>query len=119
MAKILIADDDGKIRDILHSLLRDHELEIATTWPEVLALLEENAFDLVITDVVMPGYKDMIKSGIRDVFEKRDMPVIFISAYNERSLGTLSPEMRFVKKPFSVRVLKSYVDKALGKAPSK
>jgi CheY-like chemotaxis protein len=119
LAKILIADDDAKIRDILHTLLREHTLTVATTWPEVVEKIAAEPFDLVVTDVVMPGYKEMIKGGVRQPFEGRNLKVIFISAYNEASLTDLPSHMRFVKKPFSARLLKSMVDNALeGLAPS-
>ena len=115
MAKILMADDDPKIRDVLHNLLRGHEVTVATTWPEVIKEIDgDAAYDLIITDVVMPGFKDLIQGGVRGVFEGRNLTVIFISAYNEKSLHDLPPNMRFVKKPFSMRVLQNHISRFLG-----
>ncbi len=113
MAKILMADDDPKIRDVLQNLLRGHEVDIATTWPEVIEKIDAATYDLIITDVVMPGFKDLTQGGVRGVFEGRNLTVIFISAYNEKSLVDLPANMRFVKKPFSMRVLQNHINRAL------
>lgn len=113
MAKVLMADDDPKVRDLLHNLLREHEITTATTWPEVIENITARKYDLIITDVVMPGYKDLGFGGVLDVFDGHDVIVIFISAYNEKSLTDLPANRFFIKKPFSMRVLQNYIKRAL------
>ena len=55
--RILIVDDEVSIRELLACALAsdDREIEVATGVDEALSLLEENPFDLVFTDLRMPG----------------------------------------------------------------
>lgn len=113
MAKIIIADDEARARDILMRVLGEYELVFAESWPELLAKLDEDTFDLVITDIVMPGYKDLIKDGFSSIFNERNQPVIFISGYSEQALKDLPENQKFITKPFSVNVIKTFVRKML------
>lgn len=116
MAKILIADDDTRTRDLLRMVFQGHELIVAQSWPEVIELLEKNKnnpFDLAVTDIVMPGYRDLIREGVRPIMEESGIPTIFISGYSEESMNNLPPHMRFFKKPFSVRMFKAIAEKML------
>ena len=56
VARILIVDDDAIDRMIMESLLGDegHELAFAEDGAAALALYQKRAFDLVLTDLVMP-----------------------------------------------------------------
>lgn len=113
MAKILIADDDERGRWMLAHILSEYELVFAKSWPELLEKLNENQFGLVITDIVMPGHKDLVKEGFSAIFAKRNQPVIFISDYSEGALKDLPENQRLVAKPFSANVMKVYVRKML------
>jgi PleD family two-component response regulator len=56
MADILVVDDDDVIRDTLCELLAvDHNCEQAKTAEEALRKLEAQSFDVVLTDITMPG----------------------------------------------------------------
>ncbi len=114
MAKILLADDDRRISDLLKRIFQTQEVILVRTWTEELAELEKDKFDLVVTDIVMPGYKDVQQNGgVKEVLVKYNTPVIFISGYAEKELKDLPDTMRFLKKPFSVNLFRSYVRKLL------
>jgi signal transduction histidine kinase len=55
--KVLVADDNEEDRAFFTSILRQDgfELEVASSGSQACALLEKKRFDLVITDLVMPG----------------------------------------------------------------
>lgn len=78
MARILVIDDDQQIRDLLHSMLENDGFSCETA-PEGKAgmrLLAEKSFDLVITDLIMPG-----KEGLETIMElRRTSPHIKIIA---------------------------------------
>ena len=82
-----------------------------------MEILEDNpeSFDLVISDVVMPG-----KDGPTLIREAKDLlghaRVIFISGYAERDLAKKlddDREVSFLPKPFSVRQLAERVKQQL------
>lgn len=55
-ARILVVDDERFVLDLLRKVLerRGHEVELAGNGVEALERLSQAAFDLVLTDVVMP-----------------------------------------------------------------
>ena len=85
---------------------------------EALELLEEDedGFDLVISDVVMPGMDG--PTLIREAKEHLgDARVIFISGYAERDIAKQLDEDRevsFLPKPFTVKDLADRVKQELG-----
>ena len=55
MKKILVVDDEENIRFVLDELLNsDYDVSLADNGREALALIGGTAFDLIITDLVMP-----------------------------------------------------------------
>ncbi len=80
MKKILVIDDDELVNDMLKQLLTEagHEVECALDGVVGLELFAAQAFDLVITDIVMPN-----KEGLETTIEIRDknktIPIITIS----------------------------------------
>ena len=70
MAKILLVDDNADILKTHGAVLRraGHEVVTAANCNEALRLAEQNAFDLVITDLVMPD-----KEGIETILALRQL----------------------------------------------
>lgn len=80
MARILIVDDEENIRYSLRLVLEGagHELMEACNGVEAQTVLKDNAFDLVITDIVMPEQEGMeLIMGINERFP--DTKVIAIT----------------------------------------
>ncbi len=78
MARILIIDDDSQIRFIIRELLENsgYTVEEASDGDEAIKLNHKKAFDLIITDIIMPG-----KEGIQTIQEfKKDNPNVKIIA---------------------------------------
>ena len=57
MARVLIADDDKQMREMLSELLADEGYEVANACDgaEAISLLREQPTDLLITDIIMPN----------------------------------------------------------------
>src|SRR6185312_6240199 len=84
MASILIVDDDDIIRDTLYELLStDYQCQTAETAETALAKLEAQRFDVVLTDISMPGL-----SGVqllnRVLKQYPGTPVIMISGLSDQ-----------------------------------
>lgn len=81
MASILIVDDDRSLRDLLAEVLREqgHDAQTAEEGNAALARMNEAKFDLVISDIIMPG-----KEGIETIREIRalhpDVKIIAMSS---------------------------------------
>ncbi len=58
--RILVVDDEPLVAGLLSRMLAsDHEVCVATSAGEALALIEENVFDAIVCDVMMPGTTGM------------------------------------------------------------
>ena len=64
MATLLIVDDDNLVRDTLHEFLSaSHECHTADRAEQALAYLDIETYDVVLTDISMPGLsgRDLLK----------------------------------------------------------
>lgn len=86
---ILLIDDDELVLKTFTNLLRrsGYEVESASSYIEALKIFEAKKFDLILSDIRMPG-----KNGVETVSEiqrrlldtgKKDVPIIFITGYVE------------------------------------
>ncbi|MCT7377400.1 response regulator transcription factor [Chelativorans salis] len=106
--KILIADDDPHIREVLDFALRKngHETIMAKDGEEALRLFGEKAPDIVVLDVGMPERDGL--EVCRSIRRDSDVPVLFLSARDEeidRILGLEIGGDDYLTKPFSPREL--------------
>ncbi len=82
MARILVVDDEDGVRDFVAEALElsGHEVTRAGDGDEAARLLDRHGFDLVVTDLRMPGRDGMALLGkIRD--EQPDVEVIVLTAH--------------------------------------
>ncbi|MYB49431.1 MAG: response regulator transcription factor [Dehalococcoidia bacterium] len=114
--RVLAVDDDPQalkyIRDILS---QSGYAPIVTGDPEdVLRLMEEERPHLVLLDLMLPE-TDGIEL-MKDILDKADMPVIFLSAYGREELIARAFDMGavdYVVKPFSPTELAARIRAAL------
>ena len=117
MADILVVDDDDVIRETLCELLSaDHYCLTADTAERALALLEARRFDVVLTDVSMPGLSGMeLLDKVLQLYP--GTAVIMISGLsNEEQAQRLLARGAFdyLLKPFRLEVVEESVNRALG-----
>ncbi len=76
MATLLIVDDDNNIRDTLHELFSSsYECHTADRAEQALAYLEVENYDVVLTDISMPGLvEDTVVRAIARRQELRTKP---------------------------------------------
>lgn len=116
-SKILIVDDELNIRRILQMAFEKigHQVLVAEDARVALQLLEENNFDLVITDVTMPGMNGYELQKI--VHENQpEVPVIIMTAFGtipQAVAAIRNGAFEYVTKPFDLDQLKKIVASAL------
>ena len=114
--RILIVDDETEITEILSDLLSaKNECEAAGTAEEALDRLREREFQLVISDITMPGM-----SGLEMLPQaKRASPntvIVMISGTQtvESAIGALRlGAFDYLMKPFDLRQVEAVVNRAL------
>lgn len=115
-SRILIVDDEHEITEILKDLLSDeYDCQTVGSAEGALALLAETDFQLVISDITMPGM-----SGLEMLpFVKRISPkvvVVMISGMQtvESAIGALRlGAFDYLMKPFDLRQVEAVVKRAL------
>ena len=106
--KILIADDEAEIRDLLHLYLEKDGYEVieAADGAQALSALQDAALrnesiDLVILDIMMPGIDGY--RVLRNIRENSNIPVIMLSAKSgdeDKILGLDLGADDYITKPF-------------------
>jgi two-component system response regulator AtoC len=115
--RILVVDDEPFVGEAIKMMLAfdGHEVRIATSGKEALAVLETDTFDLVITDFAMPAMKgDALAAAIKVLLPKQ--PIVMITAYAEmlQSSGHPLPGVDvLIGKPFLLENLREAITKVL------
>jgi CheY-like chemotaxis protein len=115
--RILVVDDDEMVLD---ELLKPEGYEVHTvgSGAEALKKLDESAYDLIMTDVIMPemdGFE--LCKRIREKEKFRDIPVVFLTAKTrdeDRTRGLEAGANLFLSKPISPDKLLGIVSSTLG-----
>ena len=108
MSKILVVDDEDKIRLIIrrYAEAENYEVDEAKDGMEALLKVRANNYDLVILDVIMPDMDGF--EACRSIRELKKIPVIMISSKNDENDKIRGFELGiddYVVKPFSPREL--------------
>ena len=120
-SRILVVDDNASNRDLLSRRLQRHRHTVlqAEDGATALALVEKEALDLILLDLMMPGINgyDVLKLLKRDP-RFRDIPVIMISALSELDSIVRCIEAGaddYLAKPFDPTLLRARVGSSLEK----
>ncbi|HEV8589038.1 MAG TPA: response regulator [Pyrinomonadaceae bacterium] len=119
MAVILLIDDNRVVRETLRNVFSErYECHTADRAEQALQLLEFQNYDLVITDVSMPGLGGL--DVLRHIKLRHAIPVIVISGrpemYEDAALE--SGAFAFISKPFRLEQLETTVAQALAQRPT-
>ena len=115
--RILIVDDDRAMRLALSESLEScgYHIQAVENGSDALNLFPKAKFDLVVTDMRMPGMTGIeVLKGVKNM--SPDIPVILVTAYG--TVGTAVEAMKegaaeFIMKPFSLDDIESVVRNVL------
>ena len=122
MAKILVAEDEKQIADMIAFKLKNggHQVIRARDGEEAMKLVKQELPDLIMLDAMMPGLGGFeVLRRLKLDPALRAVPVIMVTAKgHERDVlsGLSGGAVDYVVKPFSLRELAARVELALGKA---
>ncbi|MBN2144423.1 MAG: sigma-54-dependent Fis family transcriptional regulator [Candidatus Aureabacteria bacterium] len=117
---ILVVDDEEIMRNFLSDMLRDegYEVQAVASGEEGINLLQKSDFDLVVTDLKMPGFSgiDVLKAVKQ---QNSNTYVIMITGY--ASVETAVESMKlgavdYITKPFEMDQIKNVIRVTLEKA---
>ena len=101
--RVLLVDDDDQLRRLTERMLRNagYHVVSAASGPAALAEARRQTFDILLTDLVMPGMsgRDLARELIA---EHPNVRVVFMSGYNS---NVSMPDWQFIAKPFDRQIL--------------
>ena len=106
--RILVVDDEKGIRTVIKEYLENEAYEVveASDGKEAIYITQEQSFDLIIMDIMMPimdGY-----SACKEILKSKSIPVIMLSARTNECDKLLGFELGiddYITKPFSPKEL--------------
>ncbi len=123
MAKILLAEDEKQIADMISFKLGNggHHIIRAEDGEQAVALAGSELPDLILLDAMMPGLSGFeVLRRLKNDASLRSIPVIMVTAKgHERDVltGLRGGAIDYVVKPFSLKELSARVELALRRDP--
>jgi DNA-binding response OmpR family regulator len=123
MAKILVAEDEKQIADMIAFKLTNggHQVIRAEDGEQAVNLAASELPDLILLDAMMPGLSGFeVLRRLKGDPALRSVPVIMVTAKgHERDVltGLRGGAVDYIVKPFSLKELSARVDLALRKDP--
>ena len=121
-ARVLVVDDEETIRNLLSKTLAlaDYEVDVATDGRMALDRMRIIPYDLLITDLRMPGVDGL--SVIREARRlKADIPVLIVTGYSSEASAIEAINLGvqgYLTKPFRVPRVLAAAARALGESAS-
>jgi len=119
---ILLVEDDELVRAFAEAQLRSlgYDVTSAASGPEALALLQEGKpFDLLFTDVVMPGGMSGRQLATAAQALRPELPVLYTSGYSRDAImhqGRLDAGVQLLSKPYRRRELAQRIRQLLDRS---
>ncbi|MCG6919135.1 MAG: response regulator [Deltaproteobacteria bacterium] len=115
--KILVADDEQEIRNLLDHFLKGqgYEVVLASDGNEALKLAAEENPQVIILDIKMPGLDGLeVCKQLKENEQTKLIPVIVITGFEDNKMESLNIGADdFVNKPFDMAEISSRVRSAL------
>src|SRR6478752_3072333 len=117
VGRVLVVDDNGRARQSMADVLAaaGHEVASSASAIEALKIVEQTTFDVIITDLQMPGMDGL--AFIRTLAERKvETQIVMVTAF--ASVASAVEAMRYgafdyIEKPFDIEQLESLVARAL------
>ncbi|WP_332768887.1 ATP-binding protein [Phenylobacterium sp.] len=119
-ARVLVVEDDEEVRATTGAYLRESGLTVreARDAAEALEVLQQEPFDAVVSDIVMPGSMD--GAALARVILRRwpSLPVLLVSGYSDTAAEAQRQGIAVVPKPYDLSALERAVrSMAAGRSP--
>ena len=114
LPKLLLVDDQPvNIQTLYQIFAEDHDVFMATSGEQALAVCQEKQPDLVLLDVIMPGMDGLETcQRLKADADTADIPVIFVTSQNspeEETHGLEVGAVDFISKPVNPAVVRARV----------
>jgi len=117
MPRVLVADDDEWIRDVLARVLarNNYHVTSVSSAEEALDLLQRSSFDLLISDIMMQGMSGLDMVPMISALCPQ-LPIVLITAYGDSEMMRMALRCGasdFITKPFTIETIPLIVERNL------
>jgi len=115
-ATMLVAEDDEHVAELVCEMLRElgYKSKRGATAAETLRLLEESGpFDLVLSDMIMPGKMNGLELAHEIVRREPGLPVVLMTGYSEAAASAAAEGFPLLVKPYTIEALGDVLGQAL------
>jgi PAS domain S-box-containing protein len=109
----LLVEDEQSVAGVTAAMLVELGLEVVTVsnGPEAQRALEARPFDLLVTDVIMPGGLNGVQLAEWARVRRPEMKVLLFSGWTADTLAKAPGEFAIMQKPFDLKGLKFAIEK--------
>ncbi|MFP6698459.1 MAG: response regulator [Alphaproteobacteria bacterium] len=117
MPKILIAEDEVSVRNLVTRALElhDHEVKAVIDGSAALEALSRDSYYLLLTDIVMPIVDDIVLA-LKATRDYPDLRILMMTGYAEQKCRAHNLDVLIhdvLMKPFTIEQLAKAVDRVL------
>lgn len=114
--RVLVVEDEPFVREVLVEVLASEGFDVteAACGDEAAGLIDRpDRFDLLLTDVHMPGRLDGLAVAARARAQQPDLPIVVVTGRPECNLGVseLQPRCALVLKPYGLSAILSAISR--------
>jgi len=109
MKKILVVNNDFDTMSLLKNWLekKNYKVKFTASQQEVPEIMKEFAPELVIVDVIQKEVAEQLKTNKKT----RSVPVLLMTGYTLRQLGSQLPVDDTIEKPFNLHLLEKKIER--------
>ncbi len=114
--RVLVIDDDDLVRNVIYDIVTSfgYGADMAASGAAGLALFDQNRYDVVLTDLLMPGMTGLeVLAAVRARDPKIPVLLISGSAAWAGDQRPLQDGVVLIKKPVDIRVLENALSRVL------
>jgi CheY-like chemotaxis protein len=115
-AIVLVAEDDEHVADLVCEMLRElgYKSRRGASATEALRMIEEaGPFDLVLSDMIMPGKMNGLELAQEIVRREPHLPVVLMTGYSEAAAAAAAEGFPLLVKPYTMEALGDVLGQAL------
>lgn len=104
MARVLVVEDESGLREVVAEALADfgHSATVASDGVQAIHQLSEQEFDVVISDISMPGGVSGIDLAEYILAANSSTKVVLVSGHARAQLPDLPEHTTFLPKPYRI-----------------
>jgi PAS domain S-box-containing protein len=115
--KVLLVEDNPEVLGVSVSMLEQlgYEVHAVSDAADALAAIEQASFDVVVSDIVMPGSMDGMALANAIRVRQPELPVLLMTGYSP-ALAQTQSEFAILRKPFQVSDLGRTITRLIAEA---